>query len=677
MKKWQQEEWQRVSRWYDEALTLAPEARAAWLAHLAAESGSMVAKLTELLSAAGEIETGDFLAAPPHLASHCPTDYSLDQVVGPYRLEALLGRGGMAEVWRASRIDGHLRREVALKLPFLPPQSAIQRSAWVQRFERERDILAGLRHPNVAALLDAGVADDGQAWLALEYVDGEPITAHCDSRRLGVRERLQLFRQVLLAMQHAHAHLVIHRDLKPGNILVTTAGEVRLLDFGIAKLLAEEQQGADATELTLIAGRPMTPAYASPEQVLGRSLTTASDIYSLGVLFYELICGLSPYDLHHSSTAEIERAILDADPRVPSRRAIGPEQAGVRGLSVKALRALLAPELDAIALRAMAKPPADRYPSADAMRADLDRWLHGEPVLARPPAAWLTVRKFAARHRFGVAAGATAFVALLAVTGMALVQRQQAQREASRAVASRDFLLEMFRLADPDQSRGAALTAKDLLEAGRKKAFEGLADQPELQADLLTAIGGVQADIGEMTHADTTFGQAIELYGREGRTRGLALTEILRADNARRLLDYRTAAEFLKRAEVHAAELGEDQEVQARLSLTQGRIWGGTGQLESAAKAFQSSVERTARLWGENDERTILALAGLAEMQSRMPGHGQDAVATLDEAFRRADRNPNLHPGRRADLEIFRVYVALDSGRYRVAHEQATGAAQR
>jgi tetratricopeptide (TPR) repeat protein len=395
------------------------------------------------------------------------------------------------------------------------------------------------------------------------------------------------------------------------------------------------------------------------------------------VLFYELICGLSPYDLHHSSTAEIERAILDADPRVPSRRAIGPEQAGVRGLSVKALRALLAPELDAIALRAMAKPPADRYPSADAMRADLDRWLHGEPVLARPPAAWLTVRKFAARHRFGVAAGATAFVALLAVTGMALVQRQQAQREASRAVASRDFLLEMFRLADPDQSRGAALTAKDLLEAGRKKAFEGLADQPELQADLLTAIGGVQADIGEMTHADTTFGQAIELYGREGRTRGLALTEILRADNARRLLDYRTAAEFLKRAEVHAAELGEDQEVQARLSLTQGRIWGGTGQLESAAKAFQSSVERTARLWGENDERTILALAGLAEMQSRMPGHGQDAVATLDEAFRRADRNPNLHPGRRADLEIFRVYVALDSGRYRVAHEQATGAAQR
>jgi serine/threonine protein kinase len=679
MKKWRQDEWRQVSTWFDEVMTLEPDQRQAWLVRLQTEDESrqpLIEELTRMLLAAGEVETSHFLAAPPRLEAPIATDFFAGQIIGPYRLESQLGCGGMAEVWRASRADGQWQREVALKLPFLAQQPAGQRSAWTRRFQRERDILAALRHPNIAALLDADINDEGVAWLALEYVRGEPITSHCDWQALGLHERLQLFRQVLLAVQHAHAHLVIHRDLKPANILVTENGEVRLLDFGIAKLLVGDQESTQATELTLLAGRPLTPAYASPEQVLGRPLTTASDIYSLGVLFYELVCGLIPYELHHTSTVELERAIIEVDPRLPSRREMDSEHASRRQTTLRALRAQLAPELDAIALRALEKSPEARYPSADAMRADIDRWLNGEPVLARPPTRWLLLRKFVSRHRVGVAAGSTAVLALVALTTVAVVQRGQAQHEAARAVASRDFLLEMFRLADPDQTRGANLTARELLEAGRKRAIDSLEEQPQLQAELLAAIGNVQKETGQMDRADATLAQAVDILRRQGNARQLVLTEIATAENARVMLDARRAEQLLRRAESDAAAFSDDHEIQAKLLAVRGWLFVESGDLEGAARVLEKSLNEATARWGVDDEQTIAALARLADVQGRRRQY-EVALASLEEAFRRADNNPKISAWRRADLEGYRVYAALDAGKYAVARDQAARAVTR
>ena len=681
MKSWQPDDWRLVSAWYDKALMLEPDRRQPWLEALEAEDAGrrpLLAALTRLLAATGEVQASGFLDQLPKIERvDTGAEFHAQQVVGPYRLVELLGRGGMAEVWLAARADGEWQRDVAIKLPYLTRHSPGQRSAWLRRFERERDILAGLRHSNIAALLDAGVSDDGIAWLALEYVRGLPITAHCDSHHLDMKARLLLFRQVLMAIQHAHAHLVIHRDLKPANVMVTGNGEVRLLDFGIAKLLADDEDETQPTELTLVAGRPLTPAYASPEQVRGRPLTTASDIYSLGVMFYELVCGQLPYELHHESDVELERAILDDDPRLPSRREIDEAAAASRGATVRGLRDALAPELDAIALRALEKSPEARYPSVDAMCADIDRWLAGEPVLARPPSRWLMVRKFAARHRFGVATATTALAALLAVTSVAVLQRQQAQQAAARAVATRDLLFEMFRLADPDQSRGANLTARELLDAGRKRAMEGLDRQPQLQAELLAAIGDAQMETGIGEGAGDSLGKAVEIFRQQGDTRQLVLTEIRAAHNAERMLDFAGARQWLHRAEADAVDFANDHEIQARLATRRGTVLAEAGELEPAELEFRRSAAEATRHWGGDDEQTITALAKLADVQGRRRRYDA-AMATLDDASQRASRGgAAISATLWGDLDITRVYAALDAGRYGLARERASQAVGR
>jgi serine/threonine-protein kinase len=302
--------WPALSQLLDEWLDLPPEGRSSWLENLGPEYAEVLPALRELLATQAMVDTDTFLNALPALRNageSATAGFVVGMQIGPYRLVRQLGHGGMGVVWLAERADGALKRPVALKLPMTP----LHHARLSERFARERDILAQLTHPQIARLYDAGMADGGQPYLAVEYVDGEAITAYCDRQVLGVTARLKLFLDVLRAVQYAHTNLVVHRDLKPSNILVTKDGQVRLLDFGIAKLLTEGQ--AAETELTRVGGRALTPAYASPEQVASEPITTASDVYSLGVLLCELLTGERPYRVKRETGGGLEEAILAAD----------------------------------------------------------------------------------------------------------------------------------------------------------------------------------------------------------------------------------------------------------------------------------------------------------------------------------------------------------------------------
>jgi serine/threonine protein kinase/Tfp pilus assembly protein PilF len=430
----------------DAALDLEGPALESWLADLGREQPGMAQRIRASLAMRDTPEFQAFLAGPSvperspefvgSLIGHAmgpsvidvelgrgamgrpessPSGLTPGQRVGPYELERLLGAGGMAEVWLAKRADGAFKREVALKLPMV----SRLRKDLEERFARERDILASLEHPNIARLYDGGIDAQGLPYLAMEYVAGAALTSWCDAKQLPIAERLTLLHQVLGAVQYAHERRVIHRDLKPSNILVNEAGEVRLLDFGVARLL-EDTEGA---QLTHLYGRPLTTDYASPEQLKGDALDPRSDVYSVGVLLYELLTGQRPYGLNAgASVGALERALARVEVRKPStqlKERAGPD----RGTTQEKLVHELQGDLDVITLKALAKEPSERYESAAAMAEDIERHLEHRPITARPPPLLYRAKKFVRRNRPMIAVSALAGVVVLAIGGYELEHR--------------------------------------------------------------------------------------------------------------------------------------------------------------------------------------------------------------------------------------------------------------
>ena len=431
-------EYARLSALLDDLLETGSADRESRLSELDRVEPATARWLREVLAAQGSERLQRFLESRDIVAREAAAWPGADAALvgrefGPYRVLSLLGHGGMGSVWLAERTDGLFTRRLALKLV----HPALMGEVMLERLGREREILASLTHPNIARLLDAGVAADGQPYLALEYVAGSPLSAHCDEHCLSLRERLELLRQVLSAVHYAHAHLVIHRDLKPSNILVSEDGQVHLLDFGIAKLVTEAG-AAQATELTLMGGRVLTPDYAAPEQIAGMPITTAADVYSLGVMLYELLTGERPYRPKRASRGALEEAILEEAIIAPSHLELSDAAAQARRTTPRKLTRMLSGDLDTIVLRALRKDATERYATVNALAEDIERFLRGEAILARRDSLIYLARKFAWRHR--VAIGVAGVVVLTLAGGLAATSY-----EATVASAQRDAALEADR----------------------------------------------------------------------------------------------------------------------------------------------------------------------------------------------------------------------------------------
>lgn len=463
-------------------------ARAAWLEGIDESHPAVAPLLRQLLESHERGERSRELDTAPRVdrLPGWPGDHAAGGRIGPFELVRLLGRGGMGEVWLARQADGRVQRDVALKLPALPQHGAV----WRERFSRERDILARLEHPHIARLYDAGVTESGQPWLAMECVFGTTLLEHATARALSIPQRLGLFRQVLAAVAHAHRHLVVHRDLKPGNVLVDEDGEVKLLDFGIAKLVEE---GADDTagELTRLGGRMMTLRYAAPEQVVAGGITTSTDIYALGVILHELVTGLSPYRAVREGGPFRDAMLLEERSTLPSRLVRGPLARAVAG------------DLDAIVLKAMRRDPSHRYASVELLDADIAAHLRQRPVRARAGTWRYLGGRFVVRHKMTIALASAVLATLVA--GIVVAEGERRMAVAERARAERHFASVrklantfIFEVNARIEGLPGSLAAREMLIATSLEYLDALSREPGRDPALMLEIASAYRRIGNI-----------------------------------------------------------------------------------------------------------------------------------------------------------------------------------
>jgi tetratricopeptide (TPR) repeat protein len=580
--------WPEFSKLLCAVLELPPEQRAAWLDTLPPQHAALQAGLAKVVAHASILDGTPFLNAPHSPEAHL-SEWRAGQCVGPYVLERELGSGGMAEVWLAVRADGTLGRHVALKLP----HAHLLAGALRQRFERERDILAGLSHPHITPLYDAGVSEIGHPYLAMEWIEGVPITSYCRERNLPIDRRLELFEQVLDAVNYAHVRLIAHRDLKPSNILVTGTGQVKLLDFGIAKLLGGETSGI-ATQLTQLGGRAVTPDYAAPEQIAGQPITTAVDIYALGVVLFELLTGARPFD-----TSRGPRTVASEVP--PASKVVTDEKAQhIGALTAARLRRALQGDLDAIVAKALEANPESRYGSAEAFADDLRCYQRHEPIVARRLGRLALLKRLVRRNR--LAAALTTGLVLVLLVGSAAVgwqgvnarraaeravreagiakseaqraesEAQRAESEARRQRATKDFLIGVFKASDPriasDRPRGT-ITAKELLDASSDKIEKQFANDPGTEVELLGIVADIYGELDENERFGILNQKQIDLAAREygNSSRVVIEARLKQADDANTRGDYAEALKQVAKIDELIGRAGLEDSAERAYSL--------------------------------------------------------------------------------------------------------------
>ena len=694
--------WKEVDALFQKALDLPEAERGDFLASTCGDDRDLMEAVEALLRAEGE--SSGFMANPVDALTDLPWDHILARAgrdeaagegevreldrsgerIGPYRLLEKLGRGGMATVYLAERADGLWTQKVALKLV----RRGLDTEDVLRRFRSERQILSSLNHPNIGRLLDGGTTGEGLPYLVMEYVQGIPITRYCQERRLSLEERLRLFCSVCRAVQHAHQSLVVHRDLKPSNILVTQDHRVKLLDFGIAKILDPGDEG-ERTRTGLLA---LTPEYASPEQVEGGSLTTASDVYQLGMLLCEILTGQRPYEVHRRpSQAGLAQYLKTVEASPPSAL-VNQESARGYEQGFRSLLRHLRGELDSIVLHAVPKAPEDRYPSAEALLADLERFLEGRPIRAKRRTVLYRTRKLFQRRPWllpGLAVGALALIGY----GATMVrhsadleeQRNLARMEAERAEEVQTFLIDLFRTADPYSLESSAawdLTVVEALGLGAARIRSEFADRPGLQATLLAAISDVYANLDLIEQAlalrrealaleKSGFGQGSSQVARGLRSMGVLLSRSGQNDSARAFLnrslaltrshsgsaDTTVAGILIDLGKVEALG-GELTEAEALLTEAVGTlrdldplpagqlaraytelldVYPRQQRMEEARKAAGEAVRLSGLAHGLEHPRTALAMVEAADLGD-WEGDGAGAVSTYREAIRILDR---------------------------------------
>lgn len=536
------------------------------------------------------------------LASGADAQYerSVPDRIGPFRVTGVAGRGGMGTVYRAERDDPDIRQLVALKLVEHGPAGTVM----VRRFLEERRILALLEHPGIARFVDGGVTEDGVPWLAMEYVSGVRLDEYCQRHALGIEARLALFLEVCDAVHYAHRNLIVHRDLKPSNILVTDEGRVKLLDFGIARLL-DDAGAADSSGLTFFGLRAVTPGYASPEQLRGDPVTTASDVFALGVVLYELLAERHPYGAGTRPAADVNRAALNTD--VEPASAVAPAS----------MRRRLRGDLDTIVATALRKEPERRYASVEQFAADVRRHLSGHPVTARPDRWSYRTTKFVRRNLRAVTATAVAAVLLVGYGVSAHVQNQRIAREAARTEQVKEFLASLFHNANPGVSRGAEATASELVAAGAARVRTELTAQPDIQAEMMTLLGNIYIAMGRYDEAVDLLEpalaarRAVRAPAKETAEtlRLLAVALHYRGDLADAEPLLREAVELLSTAPDPDAELGSVLAELGDLLHSRGDFAGAEAALRRAL-AIQLVTEGEMRAATERDLANVLRDTG-------------------------------------------------------------------
>ena len=567
------ERWLRIERILDELIELEPSEQEARLRALSAEDAPLRTEVVRLLEAQREhgaaLDTPLGAWASDALREASASQQSgerADQRLGAWRLLRRIGEGGMGAVYLAERADANYEQRVAVKLLDRRDRSG----DLAARFAQERQILAGLEHPNIARLVDGGVAEDATPWFAMEYVDGVEILKWCAEHRLDATARAAIFQSVCAAVAHAHRHLIVHRDLKPSNILIDASGQVKLLDFGIAKLLHE---GATDLDMTRTGARPMTPRYAAPEQIRREPISTATDVFALGAVLYELLSGEPPFAKATTTEHELESAILHAEP--------------------KALPRSVPRDLARIVAMAMRKEPQARYSSAEAMLEDLQRLAQRLPVRAHAPSLRYRTGRFVARNRVGVGAALIVLLALIGGIATTTWQARRASEEARRAERINAFLLETFNSAGESSWRDREVTARDILLAGGARLRDELLDQPKLRSELLFIVGDLFSKLGDYAQAESVL------------TLALATSE----------------EGFGRRSE----------ETVAVLNIL-GDLLKEVGQTDRARPMLEEALAIGRDLWGEEHVTTATSLANLAALE-RIDGHEEKALEFFERVL--------------------------------------------